>query len=68
MDQVSGEVTQYKGDLWPEICTVALEVCGGDLDRARKRAQASHKSRLQVVGSVRSFGPLTGPLTLGSLT
>ena len=44
IDSITGEVSSYGGDLWPEICTQAINIIPGDFDRARRRAIASYKS------------------------
>ena len=63
IDEVTGEIAARQGDVWPHICTASLQACGGDEARARKRAQASHKS---IFGRFtrRSFEPLTDPAEL----
>ena len=44
IDSITGEVSAYGGDLWPEICTQAVKIARGDSNRARRRAIASFKA------------------------
>ena len=44
IDEVTGAANRFEGDLWEELCANALTVCGGDVERSKKRALAAYKS------------------------
>ena len=59
IDEITGEIQGgYEGDVWPHMCAHALIACQGDEERARKRAQASHKSIFGRFAN-RQFEPLS---------
>lgn len=41
---LDGSMGKFDGDWWPELCCLALKICKGDHDRARRFALARYKA------------------------
>ena len=44
VDEVTGETQEYQGNLWGEMCTIAMLKCRGEGERALRMALASYKN------------------------